>query len=85
MPTPTKEQLVAIQTQDRSLAVEAGAGTGKTWVLVERFVHLLETHPDWPLDALVAITFTEKAAREMRDRVRRAIEERSASDNVPLK
>jgi ATP-dependent helicase/nuclease subunit A len=81
MPTPTKEQLVAIQTQDRSLAVEAGAGTGKTWVLVERFVHLLETHPDWPLDALVAITFTEKAAREMRDRVRRAIEERSASDN----
>jgi ATP-dependent helicase/nuclease subunit A len=78
MPTPTPEQQEAIQTQDRSLAVEAGAGTGKTWVLVERFTHLLDVHPEWPLDAIIAITFTEKAAREMRDRVRRAIEERAA-------
>ena len=71
---PTNEQQIAIKTQDRALVVEAGAGTGKTWVLVQRFLHLLETHPKWPLDSLIAITFTEKAAREMRTRVRLAIE-----------
>ncbi len=84
MPSPTEEQLVAIRTHDRSLIVEAGAGTGKTWVLVERFLHLLETNPAWPLDSLIAITFTEKAAREMRDRVRRAIEERHVRDSDPV-
>ena len=81
-PTPTQEQTLAIQTTTRSLIVEAGAGSGKTWVLVERFLHQLETHDDWPLDAIVAITFTEKAAREMRDRIRRAVERR-AHDGQP--
>lgn len=74
---PTPEQRVAIETQDRALFVEAGAGTGKTWVLVRRFMHLLETHPDWPLESIVAITFTEKAAREMRSRLRTAIEDKA--------
>ncbi|MBN1536888.1 MAG: UvrD-helicase domain-containing protein [Anaerolineales bacterium] len=77
---PTPEQLLAIETQDRTLVVEAGAGTGKTWVLVRRFMHLLENHPDWPLDSILAITFTEKAAREMRTRLRQAIE-KQARDN----
>src|SRR5258707_10186649 len=72
----TPEQLDAIQTHDHNLIVTAGAGSGKTRVLVDRFVALLEAHPDWPLSSLVAITFTEKAAREMRDRVRQAIEDR---------
>lgn len=71
---PTAEQRIAIETQDRALVVEAGAGTGKTWVLVERFLHLLETHADWPLESILAITFTEKAAREMRTRLRQGIE-----------
>lgn len=84
MTEPTAEQVVAITTQDRSLAVEAGAGTGKTWVLVQRFVKMLESHPDWPLDAIVAVTFTERAAREMRDRLRQAIEKRAAEDPDPL-
>ena len=69
----TTDQHAAITRQDRALLVEAGAGTGKTWVLVERFLHLLETHPDWPLGGITAVTFTEKAAREMRDRIRRGI------------
>jgi len=73
----TPEQRLAIETQDRALVVEAGAGTGKTWVLVQRFMHLLETHPDWALDSIVAITFTEKAAREMRTRLRQAIEDKA--------
>ncbi len=79
----TPEQRTAIQVQDRALLVEAGAGTGKTWVLVERFLHLLETNPDWPLESIVAITFTEKAAREMRTRLRRAVEGRAASERAP--
>ncbi len=70
----TPEQHQAIHTHDRNLIVLAGAGSGKTRVLVDRFVALLTAHPDWPLSSLVAITFTEKAAREMRDRVRLAIE-----------
>jgi len=71
---PTPEQRQVIETLDRALAVEAGAGTGKTRVLVERFIHLLEQHPDWELESIIAITFTRKAAREMRTRVRQAIQ-----------
>src|SRR5215813_14271096 len=76
MTSYTPQQLDAINTHDANLIVTAGAGSGKTRVLVDRFVALLEAHPDWSLPSLVAITFTEKAAREMRDRVRQAIESR---------
>lgn len=72
----TREQAAAIETQGRALLVDAGAGTGKTWVLVERFIHLLSQHPDWPLESILAITFTKKAAREMRTRIRQAIEQK---------
>ena len=53
---------------DPALVVTAGAGSGKTRTLAARFVHLLET--GHPLRSLVAITFTDKAAREMRNRIR---------------
>lgn len=66
--TPAQER--AINTLDRNLIVVAGAGSGKTRVLVERYLRLLEEHHDWELNQLVAITFTQKAAQEMRDRVR---------------
>lgn len=72
----TDEQQLAISIHDKNLIVTAGAGSGKTRVLVERFLKLLEDHPDWKLTDLVAITFTEKAAREMRDRVRQTIQDR---------
>ena len=75
----TSEQAAAVTIHDRNLIVTAGAGSGKTRVLVERFIALLRMHPDWPLPSIVAITFTEKAAREMRDRVRSAIEAQLAS------
>lgn len=71
---PTKGQKQAIETTNRAVVVEAGAGTGKTWVLVQRFLYLLHEHPDWSLESIYAITFTEKAAREMRGRVRREVE-----------
>ncbi|MBE0408232.1 MAG: UvrD-helicase domain-containing protein [Anaerolineales bacterium] len=72
----TSEQKAAIETQGRALLVDAGAGTGKTWVLVERFIHLLSEHPEWPLESILAVTFTKKAAREMRTRIRAAIEQK---------
>ena len=70
----TAEQREAILAEGRPLLVEAGAGTGKTWVLVQRFLRLLDDHRDWPIDSIIAITFTEKAAREMRTRIRDEIE-----------
>jgi ATP-dependent helicase/nuclease subunit A len=80
----TVEQAKAIEAQGRALLVDAGAGTGKTWVLVARFVHLLSQHPEWPLDSILAITFTKKAAREMRTRIRRAIEQKVRNDGGNL-
>ena len=72
----TEGQRRAIFTHDKNLIVVAGAGSGKTRVLVERYLALLDNHPDWPLNALVAVTFTRKAAQEMRDRVRSALQDR---------
>jgi ATP-dependent helicase/nuclease subunit A len=66
----TPEQLRAVERRDGSLLVRAGAGTGKTAVLVERFVRAV-VDDGAPVEAVLAITFTEKAAAEMRSRVRR--------------
>jgi ATP-dependent helicase/nuclease subunit A len=79
---PNPGQREAMETRGRALVVEAGAGTGKTRVLVERFVHLLAANPDWPLESIIAITFTKKAAREMRTRLRQAIEERAKQEGA---
>lgn len=74
---PTREQRDAIHVQDKNLLLVAGAGSGKTRVLVERYIELLATHPDWPIGALVAITFTREAAFEMRMRLREELEQRA--------
>ncbi|MGH9217080.1 MAG: UvrD-helicase domain-containing protein, partial [Acidimicrobiales bacterium] len=58
---------------DETLFVEAGAGSGKTRELVGRIVNLVTTGVA-AIDAVAAITFTEKAASELRDRVRRQLE-----------
>ncbi|OAI38494.1 hypothetical protein AYO39_00985 [Actinobacteria bacterium SCGC AG-212-D09] len=60
-----------------NLAVEAGAGTGKTTVLVERVTNVLAAGAA-TVDELVVITFTEKAAAELSTRVRDALERRAA-------
>ena len=63
------EQRIAAHTLDRHVSVTAGPGAGKTTVLVERYLHILRTH-DISVDQIVAITFTNRAANQMRERLR---------------
>lgn len=75
----TAEQRAAVHIHDKNLIVVAGAGSGKTRVLVERYLQLLEANPEWRIQSLVAITFTREAAFEMRHRVRLELERRAES------
>src|SRR5204863_4334345 len=68
------EQKIAAHTLDRHLSVTAGPGAGKTFVLVERYLEILRTQIV-SIDNIVAITFTNRAANEMRERVRETIDD----------
>ena len=76
--TPNKEQRAAIDARGR-VFVSAGAGTGKTAVLVERFV---EAVCDRGLDveSILVITYTKRAAGELRARIRAELRRRGRAD-----
>ena len=79
MPDFTPQQEEAIKSINCNVAVSAGAGSGKTRVLVERFVHILQQSLQQPVPLkasdILAITFTRKAAGEMKERVYQTIQE----------
>src|SRR5436309_14570500 len=67
------EQELAAHTLDCHVSVTAGPGAGKTTVLVERYLEILRTQ-SVSVENIAAITFTNRAANEMRSRVRKDID-----------
>jgi ATP-dependent exoDNAse (exonuclease V) beta subunit len=74
--TPTPEQAAAIEATRLDVLLEAGAGTGKTGVMVDRYCRLACDEGIDP-DAILAFTFTDKAATELRRRIRAELERRA--------
>lgn len=74
----TPNQSAAIETLKRNVSVSAGAGSGKTAVLVERFCRIVE-NCQANVDEILTVTFTDKAAREMKDRIVRRFDEKFVS------
>ena len=68
----TAEQSLALD-YSKNLAVSAGAGSGKTRVLVERYINILRDNPNINPHKILAITFTRKAAAEMKSRIRQRL------------
>ncbi|HMJ73755.1 MAG TPA: UvrD-helicase domain-containing protein [Solirubrobacterales bacterium] len=78
--TPTPEQSLAIEARGHDVLVEAGAGTGKTGVMVDRYCRLVCDLGVAP-DAILAFTFTDKAATELRQRIRAELELRAVGES----
>lgn len=78
-----KNQKKAVETIDKNVAVNAGAGSGKTKVLVERYLYILENgkiEEGKEIESVVAITFTKKASQEMKERIREELKRKFPLD-----
>jgi ATP-dependent helicase/nuclease subunit A len=76
VPEDQKQRDAVIRERARNIIVDAGAGTGKTTLLVDRLVELLApagNHPAIPVSRIAAVTFTRKAAGELRLKIREKI------------
>ncbi len=72
-PVLLPEQAAAAYEINKHISVTAGPGSGKTMVLVERYLHILRRNKHLNIDQIVAITFTNRAANEMRERLRKRL------------
>ena len=78
----TKGQQACVDTLGAPLAVSAGAGSGKTFTLTKRIVHALECGYLTDIDEVLAITFTNKAAGEIKSRVKSALRAAGMADQA---
>ena len=63
-----EKQKEAVLSLDGPLLIVAGAGSGKTKVLISRIAHIIKNNKAYP-NQILAVTFTNKAAKEMQDRI----------------
>ena len=70
----TKAQEAAINTEDKNIIVSAAAGSGKTFVLVERIISLMKKY-GIDIDQMIIVTFTNKSAIDMKNKIRTRLEE----------
>ena len=75
----TSQQRQAIEERGRNMLVSAAAGSGKTAVMVERIIKMI-TEEDCSVDEMLIVTFTNAAASEMREKIRRALREKTGED-----
>lgn len=76
----TDEQINVIESRNKNLIVSAAAGSGKTAVLTERIVNKICEDESLSIDRMLIVTFTNAAAREMRDRIGRKLRARLSDD-----
>ena len=74
------EQQSAVDAQNRDILVSAAAGSGKTSVLVERIFRLIAPQDGIDADRLLVVTFTRAAAAQMKERIRRRIDQALSAD-----
>jgi ATP-dependent helicase/nuclease subunit A len=79
---PTIEQSAAIHRRDLDILLQAGAGTGKTGVLVDRYCEAVVVD-DVPPDGILAFTFTDRAAAQLRQRIRDELDRRARTAEDP--
>ncbi len=78
----TNEQKLAVEAIDKNVLVSAGAGSGKTHVLVERFLEILRKNSRLSVGNIIAVTYTHKAADEMRSRLKERMESLSKGEEA---
>ncbi len=80
----TESQRRCIESLDTNLVISAGAGTGKTFTLTQKISWMLENHVIGSIDEVLAITFTKKAASEIKTRVRSMLRSKGMRDQAVL-
>ena len=82
MPKFTEEQQQAIDLEGKNILVSAGAGSGKTAVLTERVLRKIKQGVS--ISQLLILTFTNKAALEMKERIRKKLQAEHLADQLDL-